>query len=59
MKCSSVDVGMAMANCTATIRVTGEERLRARLWLATQIVRVGLWIAGYTRPIVIESMEKE
>lgn len=36
-----------MANCTMTIRVTGSERLRVRMWCATQIMRLGAWVAGF------------
>ncbi len=43
---STVDVGMAMANYTATVNVTGIERFKARLWLFSKVVWLACWIGG-------------
>ncbi len=46
MKCGSIDVGMAMANYTATVHVTGLGRLKIRMWLFARIVWLACWIGG-------------
>ena len=47
MKCPAIDVGMATSNLTLTVRVTGEKRLRIRLWCATQIMRLAAWVGCF------------
>ena len=48
MRCPVIDVGMAMQNMVLTVRVSGERRLRFRLWCATQIMRLAARVGCFT-----------
>lgn len=55
---ASVDVGMALANYSVTIRVTGAERFRIRMWIATWIARLAFWIGGVGLTAVLYDPEE-
>ena len=49
----AVNVGHVLHRATITVRVSGMSRARARIWLGTQVIKLGGWVIGVGRTRVI------
>jgi len=44
--CAKLPISHAVRDLKITVRVTGVQVFRARMWLGVKVMRIGAWIIG-------------
>lgn len=54
---ANIDIRPLVKTAVVHLRVKGMREFRTRLWIGTQIIRFGVWIAGMRSKVELDAKE--